>query len=97
MEFTRLGTSGLTVSRIALGCMSFGGDVLFLDGRGDANLLRLTGVKAGQRVLDLADCVDHVIQASAARLQQRELRLNWSPVSGVKVKSLTAEFTAIRS
>ena len=39
-----------------------------------------------QRVLDLADCVDDVIQASSARLQQRELRLNWSPVKGVKVK-----------
>ena len=24
MEYTRLGTSGLKVSRIALGCMSFG-------------------------------------------------------------------------
>ncbi|WP_326493721.1 aldo/keto reductase [Curtobacterium sp. SL109] len=24
MQYTRLGTSGLTVSRIALGCMSFG-------------------------------------------------------------------------
>lgn len=39
-----------------------------------------------QQVLDLADCVDHVIHASAARLQQRELRLNWSPVKGVRVK-----------
>jgi two-component system sensor histidine kinase CreC len=39
-----------------------------------------------QRVLDLADCVDHVIQASAARLQQRDLRLSWSPIKGVKVK-----------
>ena len=25
MQYTRLGTSGLTVSRIALGCMGFGG------------------------------------------------------------------------
>jgi two-component system sensor histidine kinase CreC len=39
-----------------------------------------------QQVLDLADCVEHVIHASVARMQQRELRLNWSPVSGVKVK-----------
>jgi len=39
-----------------------------------------------QQVLDLADCVEHVIHASVARMQQRELRLNCSPVSGVKVK-----------
>lgn len=39
-------TSGEAAGR-QLYCMNYGGDVLFCDGRGEANLLRFTGVKAG--------------------------------------------------
>jgi len=40
-----------------------------------------------QEMLDLSACVSRVVEASAARCQQRQLRLNWQPLQGVMVKA----------
>ncbi len=50
----RLGTGVKILTGDAAGrqlyCMNYGGDVLFCDGHGDANILRFTGVRAGDKV-----------------------------------------------
>ncbi len=40
-----------------------------------------------QQVLDLSACVDGVMAANAARMQQRGLQLHWTPQPGVMVKA----------
>lgn len=76
-------TSGKCAGR-QLYCMTYGGDVLFCDGRGEANLQRFTGVEAGDTVhIDnhafLAFCYSyrHLVSADPSN---DFLRLDGAPI-----------------